>query len=242
MRIPRRALAALIGFALASCSQGRVNTEQGYTGGPLPRPTQVVVYDFTLAPEQVHLDQAIGARLQRAVGGESAEQRESEATAATQAALAKTLSTKLQSYGLPVERLPTGAAAPPGALVVDGRILSVNEGNRARRVVVGFGAGRSSMTAEARLYYVQRAEPQFVQSFSGSSDSGRMPGLAGTAGLGAAAGRVGTSAALSGGMHAGTEMRGTEDERNADHLANALARQIGAFAVAQGWIPASAVR
>ena len=84
MRIPRCALAALIGFALASCSQGRVNTEQGYTGGPLPRPTQVVVYDFTLAPEQVQLDQAIGARLQRAVGGESAEQRESEATAAAE--------------------------------------------------------------------------------------------------------------------------------------------------------------
>jgi hypothetical protein len=243
MQISRGTATALIGLALASCSSGRVRTVQGYAGAPLPPPSEVAVYDFAISPDQVQLDQAPGARLQREVENQSASERQNQAARLTETALAETLSARLQSYGLPVERLPAGATPPPGALLVQGRILSVNEGNRARRLVVGFGAGKSSIEAEARLYYVENpAAPRFLQSFQASSDSGRMPGAAGTMGLGAAAGRVGTSAALSGGMHASTEMRRTGDEENADRLADALARQMGKFAVTQGWIAQTAVR
>ncbi len=60
-------------------------------------------------------------------------------------------------------------------------------------------------------------------------------------GVGAAAGRLGTSAVVGGGMHGVSEAR---DANNADavRLADELARKIGEFAVAQGWIAPGAVR
>ena len=235
--------ASLVTAMLAGCTPAKVTTQQAYMGPILAAPTRVVVTDFTIAPERVELDQAIGARLQRAAGNESPETLEANAAAETQAALAQELARKLGSYGLNAAPLPPGSAPPPGALLVQGQITGINQGNRARRVVIGLGAGRSSVTADAQLYVLSDSgTPRLLQSFHGSSDSGRMPGAVGTMGVGAAAGSLGTSAALSGGMHGVSEMHRTTDEENATRLADALAKQIGDFAAAQGWIAAAAVQ
>ncbi len=234
--------AALLAVLVASCSAPRMQTVQAYAGPPLSPPAHVVVYDFTVSADQVKLDQAVGARVQRAASGVPLGVAEQEAAQGTQGALADELSRRLLSFGLPVERLPAGTTLPPNTILVQGQIDAINQGNRARRVVVGFGAGKSSISADAQLYEViDPAAPRFLQAFHGSSDSGHMPGAAGTMGAGAVAGRVETSAAMSGAMHAGSEMRRGGDA-NATRLADALAKQIGAFAVVQGWIAPTAVQ
>jgi hypothetical protein len=233
--------ALLLGLAVAACSQGHVQTTQRAVTGTLPAPAHVVVTDFTLKPEQVKLDTGIGPRLLAAESGEPASAREMQAAQATQATLAATLISRLASYGLPVERLPAKATPPPNTLLVQGQIGAVNEGNRSRRTLIGLGAGQSSIAANAQLYYItDPSQPQFVQSFSGTADSGRKPGEAETMGAGAAADRLARSSAITAATHTG-EARRTDDEANADRLAEALARQIGAYAVSQRWIPASAV-
>jgi hypothetical protein len=81
-----------------------------------------------------------------------------------------------------------------------------------------------------------------LQAFSGSADSGHMPGAAETMGAGAAVGRLATSAGTTAATHAGGALHGSEEAMNADHLAEALARQIAQYAVSKGWIPASAMQ
>jgi hypothetical protein len=60
-------------------------------------------------------------------------------------------------------------------------------------------------------------------------------------GAGAAAQRIGTSAVLTGATHAGAETRRTSDTAEAGSLANEIALRVGQLAVAQGWIPPTAL-
>jgi Domain of unknown function (DUF4410) len=232
----------LLGLVLAACARGHVTTTESAVTGPLPPPAHVVVTDFAVVPAVVQLDSGVGPRAERAAAGMSPLAAQETAAQETQAALAETLAVKLTAYGLPVQRAPVGMVPPAGSLLVQGQILSIDEGNRTRRNLVGLGAGKSSVRAESQLYYVaDAAHPQFLREFAGSADSGRMPGAVGTMGAGTAAGHLATSAAVSGVSHAGAEMHRTTDTANADQVAQALARQIAAYAVSQGWLPASAL-
>jgi hypothetical protein len=236
-------LLVLVCLGLAGCSKGHVQTTGMAPSGPLPPPAHVVITDFAITPDQVHLDTGIGAQLRREASGEQAAAAVTEAAQETQAALTDTLVKKLSAYGLPAERRSAITVPPPGSLLVQGQIVSVNQGNRTRRTLIGLGAGKSSVTANAQLYYLgDPSAPQFLQSFAGSADSGRMPGAAETMGAGAAAQRVATSTAVSAAAHAGDEIYRTGDAANAAKLAGELARQIGEYAVQQGWIPPNAVQ
>ena len=158
--------------------------------------------------------------------------------------MADALTAELAKYGLPAMRASAGEVPPAGtSLLVQGQITGINEGNRTRRVLVGLGSGKSSVSADAQLYYVAyAAAPQFISAFQASSNSGRAPGVAGTMGVGAAAERLASSAVIGGAMHAGAESRRTGDAANATRLADALGKQIGRFAVAQQWIAPDAVK
>jgi hypothetical protein len=109
--------------------------------------------------------------------------------------------------------------------------------------LIGLGAGKSSIGADAQIYHLtETAPPRFVMAFEGQADSGRMPGAAETMGAGAAAQRAATSAALTGATHAGAETRHTSDTAEAGELANEIASRVGQLAVDQGWIPPTAVK
>ncbi|HET6609659.1 MAG TPA: DUF4410 domain-containing protein [Rhodopila sp.] len=228
-------------LGLAACNRARTDTVESYVGPTMPRPERVLVSYFGVSGSQVQLDQGASARFERAVGSQTQNELQSEAAQAVQVALAQHMVDRLRAYGLPAEIAP--AYAVPGVkLLVQGRIEAINQGNRTRRTVIGFGAGKSTVTADAQLYYaVDNARPRFLTAFQGEADSGRTPGAAETLGAGAAAERLSTSAAMTGAAHAGSETRRATDTAEADRLAEGLAGQVGRFAVSQGWIPASAV-
>lgn len=234
--------AVLAVAVLAGCARPQVHTVEPYAGGMLPRPNHVLVSYFSVSPEEIRLDQGISARIRRQFDDQPPDAALMQAARETQGALAMRLVQKLQSYGLPAEL--AGAYQGPGtALLVHGQIVGIDQGNRTRRVLIGLGAGKSSVTADTQLYYVTApaAVPRFVTAYEGSADSGRMPGAVGTMGAGAAAHRVETSAVLSGGAHAYGESDKATDTAEAGNLANAIAHQVGQFAVMQGWIPPAAM-
>jgi Domain of unknown function (DUF4410) len=168
--------------------------------------------------------------------------QEQQAARDTQMALAERLVDRLKKYGLPAELAVNNERAGSG-LLLQGQIVSINQGNRTRRVLVGLGAGKSSISADAQLYSLSgTAPPRFISAFEGQADSGRTPGAAETMGAGAVAQRAGTSAVLTGATHAGAETRGPTDTAEATNLADAIALRIGEFGVAQGWIPQTALK
>ena len=239
----RRATALLL-LLLATACATRVTSSaptQSPEAASVPRPRRVLVTDFHIDPDAVRQDQAIGLRLQRAVDGGNAEAARGTIAAEVQSAISDTVVQALSKAGLPAEHARPGAVYRPGDLVVSGRVLRIDEGNRTRRLGIGFGAGKSIVEAKAELYAVfPDGPPVLLQTYDGKSDSGRKPGL----GVGASMAVAQSNAAL-GALSALTnvsgEARRTPVGKEAASLGHRLATDIGDFAAERGWISASSV-
>jgi hypothetical protein len=100
--------------------------------------------------------------------------------------------------------IPRGTYVAGGnILLVDGALTNINEGNRLRRLVIGFGTVR----AECKDLIQVAADPLVHRHVAvqgrGPADSGKMPGAAAMAPVGVAAGGgaaaiVGMNAAVGG--------------------------------------------
>jgi Domain of unknown function (DUF4410) len=227
---------------LAACSHAHVQTTESYLGPPIPRPDHVYVSYFSITQDEVRLDSGVGARISRAASDQPLDTQEMKAAQDTQMALAAGIVERLRKYGLPAE-IGTNPPGGPNDVLLQGQIVSIDQGNRTRRILIGLGAGKSTVSADAQLYHLTgTAPPRFMMAFEGQADSGRMPGAAETMGAGAAAQRIGTSTALTGATHAGAETRRASDTAEAGNLASEIALRVGQLAVAQAWIPQDALK
>ena len=228
--------------AATACAPAAVKPLQSYQGPPLPRPEMVVVTDFATSPEEVTLDRGLGARLRNATGAGDAA-RQSEDDRKTVAAISNTLVAEIRRLGL--SAMHSNQATPPtdgDTLVVGGRILSIDEGNRTRRNVIGLGAGQSAVEARAEIYYVMRGGgTQLVQSFAADAESSRKPGAAETMGVGAATGRAAESGLMTGATGIAPSLSG-DVEADGARMAKAIAEQLSGFFASQGWIAAADTR
>jgi hypothetical protein len=140
--------------------------------------------------------------------------------------------------GLPAVRMDGPAPAGHSALIVEGRIDTMDAGSKRRRMVIGLGAGKSEVGATvAVLYQPANGAPQPLFSFQAKADSGHMPGMAETAGVGAAAGHVATAAVAGGGLHGVSEAKRDTLSSDADKLARSIAKQLEQVNTQNGWMP-----
>jgi Domain of unknown function (DUF4410) len=225
---------------VAGCTTRIANTS---TQGPptvaaSARPTRVLVADFAAAPGIVQLDTSPGVEVERAASGTAPQQAAAQDIRDVQSALSDTLVQRIQAMGLPAIRVPAGTMPGPDELLVSGQITAIEEGSRARRTVIGFGAGKTSVQGNAALLRGSASGPQVLQTYSTSANSGRMPGM----GVGAAAGGAKSAASvISGGAHAAGEVTRTPVGDQAATIAKHLATNLGQFFAQQNWIAASAV-
>ncbi|MBN3752429.1 DUF4410 domain-containing protein [Paraburkholderia sp. Tr-20389] len=134
----------LAAFAsLASAQQGGVGNA---TSASAP---VVYVSDFELDAANITPDQSRLSRARRFAGSLSplhlSEQDPQKKSQALVASMADTLVADLQHDGIDARRLPVGAPLPAQGWLVRGVFLAVDEGNRVRRAVVGFGAGQGKI-------------------------------------------------------------------------------------------------
>jgi hypothetical protein len=120
--------------------------------------------------------------------------------------------------------------------------LSIDEGNRAERVIIGFGLGRTDVKTNVQLYDVTATDRRGVEKFTTDAKSGRKPGMALFVGAGALAGHAAVSTLVSGGVSAASEKFAADVEADAKRTAKDIAKKLGQFFVEQEWIPASALK
>jgi hypothetical protein len=237
--IRRRAVmgAVVAGLALAGMAAcARVSTENVQMRGPgLPRPELIIVHDYEVTREQVRLDSGLPSRVERMAKGTPEEQEQLKLEQAVVRMGTTSLVDEIRKLGL---RAEPASMASPGAgptLSIEGQILSISEGNKTRRLVIGFGAGASEVRTLTQVYEVTGGVHQLVEDFYTTVKSSRKPGLGPMAGAGAAAGRAAQSAAVAGGIGLATE-RSQTAEADTKHAAREIARQLAKFFVEQGWI------
>lgn len=225
------------GIGLAACAQTVVQplTETEKLG--LPSPPQILVYTFAVSPTEVIENQSSIHEFMESQSGMTTEQRLREIGREAADAMAEELVRGISELGLPARRAYKETAVPVNALVVEGAFLDVDEGNRLRRVVVGFGAGAARVDARVLVHQVGPDARVKLLDFMTHGDSGKLPGAAVTMGAGAAAqgavtgGMVAANAAVS-----GVKAYRSEMEQMAARSAEQAVAYLSQLFAKEGWI------
>jgi hypothetical protein len=204
----------------------------------LPRPGNIIVYDFAVNEQQVKQYQGI-MRQQPAI--KTTSERERLLGLEVKDALAMELVEGLKGLGFMVERVPRGTRIGDRDLLIDGQLLMIDEGSPFERLVVGFGRGASAVVARVQVY--QAPHSRTVLEFMSQSDSGKLPGVAPVLGVGAVtqgginAGTVVTNATVS-----GMKTYKSDVARMAAESGEQVVRYLSEFFAKQGWIRPDQVR
>jgi Domain of unknown function (DUF4410) len=232
-----RKAAAFAGLALlAACTSAQSQMETA--GEMLPRPQVVIVDTFAASPDEVQLDEGLSTEIEQALrarAGTSRTEQELQAGRQVADAIADKLVVEIQDLGLRAER---GSAVPPGtqnALLIKGQLVSIDEGNRTERVIIGLGAGRSDVRAQVQVYEVTSAGRQLIDQIEVDGKSGLTPGMAETMGVGGLTGHLLVATAVSGGVHVVSESMAADVVADADRAAAGIAKQLSALFARQGW-------
>lgn len=242
-----RSASAALAFSamlLSGCAAASVTNTAQYATPMQTAPQSVYVYTFAGSPEAVKLDNSgIVHKLSASFSGSSQASQQTQAAVAASNELTDEVVAKLQSMGVRAIRTDAPPPADQNVMIVEGNVSSIDAGNQRRRMLIGLGAGKSEVKAQVQvLYKPAGGMPQLVQTFDADANSGHMPGVAETAGVGAAAGHIATSAVAGGALHVGSEHKGDTVTSDAKKLADSVAKQIAQIGVAQGWMPGDAVK
>jgi len=231
-------LAALLtGLALAGlagCARTSVENVNVQAVG-FPRPQLIVVHDFAVSPDAVTPDSAIGSRIVETVKGTPEAEEQMRIGQEVAKVVTDNLVKEISKLGIPAASAANAAPVAGPSLAIEGQFLSVNEGNRLRRMVVGFGAGASEVRTLVQVYETTNDGHRLVEDFYTTVKSSRKPGMGPMVGVGAAAGRAATSAAVSAGVGVATAHSQTV-EGDAKNTADEITKTLKKFFVKQGWI------
>ena len=234
----RAALGALLICWVAACAQTGIRKTALTPEKNLPRPARILVYDFAVSAQEVKEYQGI-MRQQPAI--KDAAERERLLAQEVKDALAEEVVDALKPLGFVVERAQRGTRTTDNDLVVDGQILTVDEGNPLQRLVVGFGKGTSIVESRAQVY--QGGSARKVLEFTTHSDSGKLPGAAPMLGAGAVAqGGVTAGTVVANAAVSGVKTYKSDVARMAASSGDQVARYLSEFFAKQGWIRSDQVR
>ena len=176
-------LAAITVLCGPGCKSARVTSERELTPMPAAKPVVVYVTDFEIGAVQ-HEDGLlsgrsgplgrIGQRLSGASSDPVARGREIVDL------MADSLVKELSRSGFNVSRLPAGRAVPAGGWLVRGLFTEVQEGNRLRRAMIGFGSGQTDVQVITTVDDLSQGPPRPMYEVATDASSGNKPGAAPT--------------------------------------------------------------
>ena len=142
-------LAGLAAGMLSGCASTKITNREQLVTGPIPKPGTIWVYDFVATPKDVPANSALaGEDLDTTPQTEKqiAEGKELGGLIATN------LVTAIREMGMPAQ-IATKATKPKiNDISIRGYLVSINEGSAAKRVMIGFGSGKSSLSTIVEGY------------------------------------------------------------------------------------------
>jgi hypothetical protein len=239
-------LVALLGVVMmAGCAKTVVDSHYESAKWNLQTPSQVYVYDFAVTREHVHENAGL---LQGAINDfqdTTTYQHQGEIIGEVRTVAAEELVEGIQNLGLPAQRVSSSTLLPKGVLGITGQFLNVDEGNKAARLVVGFGKGQSRVDVRIQLYEYgldqSSTEPEIAPTklleFDTHADSGSMPGaiVTGPAGAAAAGGLTAGVAAANVGIGAIKGYRSAMEAMTSRSVEQAVDR-LSEYFGRHGWI------
>src|SRR5258708_1110929 len=208
---------------------------------PTP-PAQIAVRDFVFDPSSVTENRAPLHRATDLVRRSTADDRRIAIGRDAAAELSERTVKRLDKLGLQATRIASDndVSLSGNFLLVTGRLVDVDEGNRFTRVALGLGAGESRLATEVHVFRVVNGEKAEVLAFTTHANSGKMPGIAASMGVGEfVIGPVTAITAIEDAVSSGQKIYASQVEYLAGETSDQVARYMSQYAASEGWIPRS---
>jgi hypothetical protein len=233
-RVGRLAWCMCAAAVLAGCASTKVTERNRAVYEKLPRPNQILVYDFAATPAEVPSD----SDLSRQVAAPATPETEEQLALGRQLGMgiAAQLVDDIREMGLPAVRGVPGMTLQVNDIVIRGYLVSIEEGGTAKRMIIGFGAGGSELTTVIEGFQMT---PQGLRKL-GSATTGAKGGKGPGAAVGAATWLITGSPiglVVGGGMKIYGEASGSAKiegraKKTADEISDALKKRFKE----EGWI------
>ncbi len=232
----RVASCLLVLLVVDACASAQTTGRRSYLGDQsLPRPTRIIVYDFAATADDVAASSAITGKSKRRSTPQTANEIRLGRELGRRVALA--LVKKILAMGLPAERFGAGPLPQIGDYVITGEFVSIDEGDRLKRMIIGFGAGASKLMTAVEKYRITATGPQLLGSAEFEAKGGKAPGMAvPLVVMGGIFGKPVQAAAISGGVNILQELGPERIQATADRTASEIAKVLRDSFRRRGWI------
>jgi len=181
---------------LAGCNTAKVTNQNNFGTAPSSRPAVVYVADFDLDAGEIQSSgiatvlpfRPLSTGLLPRPFGILPQGKETTARNLVEL-MATSLVKDLKEQGFTAQRISATDPLPREGWLLRGIFTEVDEGNRLRRAIIGFGAGKTDLDVETMLDDLSQGPPQPFYQVDTSAQSGKMPGAIVTMNPAAAAAR-----------------------------------------------------
>jgi hypothetical protein len=221
-------VAILSGFG---CAGARAHVAQQAPSN-VPQPDFIIVERFAVSPADVQLDRGLSTKALRGLQGRAPNDEERKVGAAVATVMAEETVRLLRQAGIPAYVDSYAPTATETTALLQGQFLSVDEGDRTQRVLIGFGLGGSKL--QIKMQVLQGG--MVVAEGEVQTTSNLKPGMVASLGVGAAVGSIGTSAAIGGALAVGSEALLVSVEQDAKRAAKAVSDRVIQGYKDRGWL------
>lgn len=165
-------LVVLIG--VAGCASTKVADRGQYVTGQIARPANIWVYDFTATAGDVPADSVFAGHPDIDATPQTGEQIAEGKKLGSE--IAAELVEQIRNMGMPAEKATAETVPQINNLVIRGYLLSIKEGDAAKRVAIGLGKGASELRTAVEGFQMTSQGLRKLGSGTVESGSGKTPG------------------------------------------------------------------
>ena len=234
-RVPCLFLAVALAIVfVAGCASTDVTSQQMMQTGKLPRPNRILVYDFAASPADVPPESAFAVTNSTQLPPQTPQQLAAARQAGAE--LAGQLVAELRAMDLVAEHASADTKPRLNDIILRGYFLSVDEGSATKRIVIGFGAGASSLQTAVEGFQMTTNGLRRLGADTVKSGGNKTPGAAASVGAALLTGNP-LGLIVGGGVKLYGEASGSSTiQGRADKTAKAIAEALKPRFKEQGWI------
>ena len=161
-------------LVIAGCASTKIDSRDEVVTQKLPRPAHIWVHDFAATPADVPEESALVGKHSEHSPPQTSEQIATgrQLGAEIEAELVEQIS----GMGLPAEHAVTGTTPQINDLVIQGYLITFNEGSAAKRLLIGFGSGASDLKVAVEGFQMTAQGLRKLGSGATDSEGGKTPG------------------------------------------------------------------
>jgi hypothetical protein len=158
-----------------SCASTTVTDREQLVFGKLPRPGNILVYDFAASADELPKNSAIYGRPELDTTPQTAEQLKKGKELG--GLITTSLVDDIQNLGMVAELAAADAQPQLNDLVIQGYLISAKAGSEGKRVIIGFGDGSSDLKTVVEVFQMTDKGLRELGSGDLNAEGGKTPGM-----------------------------------------------------------------